>query len=289
MADAQSTANRAIEMRRARGRAYYYRHREKILEIERAKREPARIAARNRAIEQGRRPHGEGRDLDKRKATRRAWYARNPDARRKHAENAAAYRHKSPEARERWRQWKRNARAKKGATPRSAIRERAWDKLAEQNARQAWRWWLKNAPDWWIADYYSAQGRPWGNPRLSIADAYRMRYAMDTDFYHREYARLQAKKVRQRSVLGRRVGELSAAELRDLRESAEGCHYCGRQLVLLERTIDHVVPLIAGGRHERGNVVVSCRSCNSKKGDRMTCGALGRHQKVLPSFRPCGS
>jgi 5-methylcytosine-specific restriction endonuclease McrA len=30
------------------------------------------------------------------------------------------------------------------------------------------------------------------------------------------------------------------------------------------------------------NAVVSCRSCNSKKGDRMTCGALGRNQKVLP-------
>jgi 5-methylcytosine-specific restriction endonuclease McrA len=212
----------------------------------------------------------------------RAWYARNPEARRKAIENAAAYRRKSPEARERWRQWKRNARAKKGATPRSVIRERRQDRLVEQNARQAWRWWLKNAPDAWIAAYYDSLGKPWINPRLSIADAYRIRYAMDTDFYHREYARLQAKKVRQRSILGRRAGGMSASELREVREGAEDCYYCGSPLMLRHRTIDHVIPLIAGGQHERGNVVVSCRSCNSKKGDRMTCGALGRNQKVLP-------
>lgn len=220
---------------------------------------------------------------------RRAWYARSPDARRKASLNSKNYRHKSPEARERWRQWKRNARAKKGATPRATTLERAKDKLAEQNARQAWRWYLSaGATDGWMCAYYAALGKPWINPRLSESDAYRIRYATDVNFYQREYARLQNKKVRQRSVLGRRVGGMSANEVREIREAYTTCHYCAVPLMLRDRTIDHVVPLIAGGRHERENVVVACRSCNSKKGDRMTCGALGRHQKVLPRFRARG-
>jgi 5-methylcytosine-specific restriction endonuclease McrA len=30
-------------------------------------------------------------------------------------------------------------------------------------------------------------------------------------------------------------------------------------------TLDHVVPLIRGGRSVRGNMVASCKDCNSKK------------------------
>jgi len=30
--------------------------------------------------------------------------------------------------------------------------------------------------------------------------------------------------------------------------------------------MDHVVPLIRGGRHSVGNIIPACRSCNSSKG-----------------------
>lgn len=43
------------------------------------------------------------------------------------------------------------------------------------------------------------------------------------------------------------------------------CQYCGRAA----ESIDHVHPRSRGGGHEWGNVVASCRRCNTTKGDRL--------------------
>jgi len=43
------------------------------------------------------------------------------------------------------------------------------------------------------------------------------------------------------------------------------CHYCGRRTPPRDLTMDHVVPVIRGGRSTRGNVVTACKDCNSKK------------------------
>lgn len=42
------------------------------------------------------------------------------------------------------------------------------------------------------------------------------------------------------------------------------CAYCARREPL---TMDHIVPLIRGGRHAIGNLVPVCQSCNSSKRD----------------------
>jgi 5-methylcytosine-specific restriction endonuclease McrA len=63
------------------------------------------------------------------------------------------------------------------------------------------------------------------------------------------------------------------ARARELRRSqwwknrvARGtCHYCGRQVDPRELTLDHIVPLVRGGRSTRGNCVPSCKECNSRK------------------------
>lgn len=44
------------------------------------------------------------------------------------------------------------------------------------------------------------------------------------------------------------------------------CHYCGGSFAPSELTMDHLVPIIRGGRSTQGNVVPSCKECNSKKG-----------------------
>jgi len=47
---------------------------------------------------------------------------------------------------------------------------------------------------------------------------------------------------------------------------AEGrCHYCGKEVAPKELTLDHVVPLVRGGRSTKGNCVPACKECNSKK------------------------
>ncbi|MBU1169281.1 MAG: HNH endonuclease [Proteobacteria bacterium] len=60
---------------------------------------------------------------------------------------------------------------------------------------------------------------------------------------------------------------------RDLRKSqwwkrqcAKGlCHYCNKAVKAADLTMDHVVPLVRGGRSTRGNVVAACKDCNTKK------------------------
>ena len=43
------------------------------------------------------------------------------------------------------------------------------------------------------------------------------------------------------------------------------CNYCGGRFSPAELTMDHVVPLIRGGKTTKGNVVPVCKECNSKK------------------------
>jgi 5-methylcytosine-specific restriction endonuclease McrA len=49
------------------------------------------------------------------------------------------------------------------------------------------------------------------------------------------------------------------------------CHYCGAQVPPAELTLDHIVPLVRGGRSTRGNCVPACKACNSKKQDLLPC------------------
>ncbi len=50
------------------------------------------------------------------------------------------------------------------------------------------------------------------------------------------------------------------------RQLAKGrCHYCGKAVPPKELTMDHVVPLVRGGRTTKGNVVPCCKDCNNKK------------------------
>jgi len=50
------------------------------------------------------------------------------------------------------------------------------------------------------------------------------------------------------------------------RKLAKGeCHYCRRKVVPSDLTMDHIVPVVRGGRSTRGNVVPACEACNSRK------------------------
>jgi 5-methylcytosine-specific restriction endonuclease McrA len=46
------------------------------------------------------------------------------------------------------------------------------------------------------------------------------------------------------------------------------CAYCGTRLPVSELTLDHRVPLARGGKNALPNLVVACRTCNSRKGQR---------------------
>ena len=43
------------------------------------------------------------------------------------------------------------------------------------------------------------------------------------------------------------------------------CHYCQQKIHPKELTLDHVVPVIRGGKTTKGNCVPCCKECNSQK------------------------
>ena len=43
------------------------------------------------------------------------------------------------------------------------------------------------------------------------------------------------------------------------------CHYCGAKFPAIELTMDHVVPIVRGGKSSRGNIVPACKECNNRK------------------------
>jgi len=63
------------------------------------------------------------------------------------------------------------------------------------------------------------------------------------------------------------------AKAREIRESqwwkrkrATGiCYYCGGKFKAMELTMDHLVPIVRGGRSVPGNLVPACKECNNKK------------------------
>ena len=61
-----------------------------------------------------------------------------------------------------------------------------------------------------------------------------------------------------------------ARELRDSqwwkRKRASGiCHYCGSKFKAMELTMDHLIPIVRGGKSVPGNLVPACKECNNRK------------------------
>jgi 5-methylcytosine-specific restriction endonuclease McrA len=46
------------------------------------------------------------------------------------------------------------------------------------------------------------------------------------------------------------------------------CQYCGKEFAKSHLTLDHVIPIVQGGRKCWENIVTACKPCNQKKGGR---------------------
>ncbi|MGH7896815.1 MAG: HNH endonuclease [Candidatus Binatia bacterium] len=62
-----------------------------------------------------------------------------------------------------------------------------------------------------------------------------------------------------------RAQELRRSQWWKRKRSSGICHYCGGRFAPQTLTMDHVVPLVRGGRSTKGNVVPACKPCNVKK------------------------
>lgn len=59
--------------------------------------------------------------------------------------------------------------------------------------------------------------------------------------------------------------ELKASQWWKRKRSSGVCHYCGNKFPPKELTMDHIVPLIRGGKTVKSNLVPCCKDCNNKK------------------------
>ena len=54
------------------------------------------------------------------------------------------------------------------------------------------------------------------------------------------------------------------------RRSQGLCHFCGGKFSPRALTMDHLVPIIRGGKSVKGNLVPSCKKCNERKKYRLS-------------------
>lgn len=63
----------------------------------------------------------------------------------------------------------------------------------------------------------------------------------------------------------RRARELRASQWWKRKRAAGICHHCGEKFPPAELTMDHLVPIIRGGKSTKGNLAASCKKCNSAR------------------------
>jgi 5-methylcytosine-specific restriction endonuclease McrA len=67
----------------------------------------------------------------------------------------------------------------------------------------------------------------------------------------------------------RKARELRATQWWKRKRAAGVCYHCGGRVSPGELTMDHLVPLIRGGKSTKGNVVPSCKRCNTERKHRL--------------------
>jgi len=68
----------------------------------------------------------------------------------------------------------------------------------------------------------------------------------------------------------RKLNNIAPLSKKNIYVRDEGkCQYCGTVVTMKSCTIDHVMPKSKGGVHDWCNVVLACRTCNHRKGDKL--------------------
>jgi len=82
--------------------------------------------------------------------------------------------------------------------------------------------------------------------------------------------------------------KIEKAKARELRQSqwwkgqlAKGvCYHCENRFHPSELTMDHLIPIVRGGKTDRKNCVPSCKACNTEKGHKT------RAEMALEKLKP---
>jgi 5-methylcytosine-specific restriction endonuclease McrA len=189
----------------------------------------------------------EGLSLEAFGPKRRGKFGRKSECKKCLAEKEEVRRTSDPEA---CRAYKRKWWAENPRTPEqketSAFKSRSWYAQNKSRRRVTLRAWIKNNPD----RFKEIQRR----------------YLVKSPVHVRRAAHW--------ALIEKNLTEAEWSET--LAYFNHACAYCLRSDVPL--TMDHIIPVSKGGPHTQGNVVPSCKSCNSRKGARLLFVMLGRDQ-----------
>jgi 5-methylcytosine-specific restriction protein A len=59
--------------------------------------------------------------------------------------------------------------------------------------------------------------------------------------------------------------EMRSSQWWKRKRSSGVCYYCSRKFRPTDLTMDHLIPIVRGGKSLQGNLVPACKECNSKK------------------------
>lgn len=92
------------------------------------------------------------------------------------------------------------------------------------------------------------------------------RRAVAREWYYRNRDKARVNRLKRRARLAGATGKYTAAEWKAL--CAAHGHKCARCGVIAPLTVDHIVPLSAGGSNDITNIQPLCDTCNKQKGTR---------------------
>jgi 5-methylcytosine-specific restriction endonuclease McrA len=109
-----------------------------------------------------------------------------------------------------------------------------------------------------------AYGRKWMRENVEKARVATKKWISGNPEKISEYR--QSRRARKKKA----GGTITAAEIRWLREFYNyTCLRCGRREPEVKLTLDHVIPLVVGGKNTIDNAQLLCKSCNSSKGTKI--------------------
>ena len=82
---------------------------------------------------------------------------------------------------------------------------------------------------------------------------------MDQSSFSVEVSEEQIRRERQKAR------ELRASQWWKRKRAAGICHHCGGKFPPRELTMDHLVPVVRGGKSTKGNLMPSCKKCNTER------------------------
>jgi len=99
--------------------------------------------------------------------------------------------------------------------------------------------------------------------------------------YYKEYMTANPEKNREKSsarrakILSNGVFKITNKDLKKLYNSS--CLYCGSKKHI---QMDHIIPIIKGGRHSIGNLAPACGKCNQSKGAKLLIEWRGKKSNL---------